>query len=152
VARVTANGKGRLCRLDGDQKRCRVDGDDDTGVGSRARSSCRFGPSELRSQQGVLPGVTLTIRRERTTEGFVVRLIGDLDSRMASAVAQAITSTSEFSVVVDLSDLSSLDDHGLRAIVEAGSHLASDGKALSVVGARGGVMTAIRSSDLVSFT
>jgi anti-anti-sigma factor len=92
--------------------------------------------------------MTLAIRRERTTEGFVVHLIGDLDWRMADTVTQAITSTPDLSVVVDLSDLSSLDGGGLGALVEASDHLAADGKALNVVGARGEVMTAIRSSDL----
>jgi anti-anti-sigma factor len=92
--------------------------------------------------------VTLAIRRERTTQGFVVSLIGDLDSGMAGAVTQAITSTPGVSVVVDLSDLSSLDGSGLRALVEASDHLAGDGKALSVIGARGAVMTAIRTSAL----
>ncbi len=92
--------------------------------------------------------MTLAIRRERTTDGFVVRLIGDLNSRMAGAVGEAITSTSESSVVVDLSELDSLDSHGLRAIVEASHHLAGAGKILIVVGAHGDVMTAVCSSDL----
>lgn len=92
--------------------------------------------------------MTLAIRREWTTQGFVVSLIGDLDSGMASAVTQAITSTPGVSVVVDVSDLSSLDSSGLRALVEAGDHLADDGKTLSVVGARGRVMTTLRSSAL----
>ena len=92
--------------------------------------------------------MTLAIRRERTTEGFVVRLIGDLDPRMAGTVTEAITATPESSVVVDLSELNSLDENGLRGLVEAGDHLIGDGRALTVVGARGDVMTAIRSSDL----
>jgi anti-anti-sigma factor len=96
--------------------------------------------------------MTLAIRRERTTDGFVVRLIGDLDARVAGTVTQAITATPELSVVVDLSDLNSLDDAGLRGLVEAGDHLSCDGRALSVVGARGDVMVAIRCSDLMGFT
>jgi anti-anti-sigma factor len=95
--------------------------------------------------------MTLAIRRERTTYGFVVSLIGDLDSGMAEAVVHAIASTSGESVVVDLSDLSSLDDSGLSALVEASHHLVGNGKGLSVVGARGDVMTAIRSSTLQGF-
>jgi anti-anti-sigma factor len=81
-----------------------------------------------------------------------VHLMGDLDSRMADAVTQAIVSTPELSVVVDLSDLCSLDESGLHALVEASDHLADDGKAFSLVGARGDVMTVIRSSDLKGFT
>jgi anti-anti-sigma factor len=103
-------------------------------------------------QNGVPANMTLAIRRERTTDGFVVRLIGDLDERMAGTVTQAITAAPELSVVVDLSDLNSLDDAGLRGLVEAGDHLSCDGRALSVVGARGDVMAAIRCSDLMGFT
>ncbi len=91
---------------------------------------------------------TLAIRRERTPEGFVVYLIGDFDGRMAGAVMQAITSTPELAVVVDLSDLNSLDGDGLRALVEANDHLVGEGRALTVVGARGDVMATIRSSEL----
>lgn len=107
---------------------------------------------DLSRQNEVPARMTLAIRRERTTDGFVVRLIGDLDARMAGTVTQAITATPESSVVVDLSDLNSLDDRGLRGLVEAGDHLSGDGRALSVVGARGDVLTAIRSSELVGFT
>jgi anti-anti-sigma factor len=92
--------------------------------------------------------VTLAILRERTSEGFVVHLIGDLDDQMAATVMQAIVSTPELSVVVDLSELSSLDASGLRALLGARDHLAREGKSLSVVGARDEVMAAFRSSDL----
>jgi anti-anti-sigma factor len=95
--------------------------------------------------------VTLGIHRERTAEGFVVSLVGDLDRGMAGATSQAITSTAEPSVIVDLSDLNSLDGSGLLALVEASHHLACAGQELSIVGAAGEVMDAIRSSTLERF-
>ena len=116
------------------------------------RAAAKLMELDLPRQNGVPASMTLAIRRERTTDGFVVRLIGDLDARMVGTVTQAITATPESAVVVDLSDLNSLDDEGLRGLVEAGDHLTCDGRALSVVGARGDVMTAIRSSDLMGFT
>jgi anti-anti-sigma regulatory factor len=93
--------------------------------------------------------MTLAIRRERTSHGLVVYLIGDLVGPVVGTVTQAITSTPEPTVVVDLSELHSLDDNGLCALVEARDHLAVDGKALSVTGACGDVLMSIRSSDLV---
>jgi anti-anti-sigma factor len=92
--------------------------------------------------------MTLTILRERTTDAFVVHLIGDLDPGRAGAVAQVITSAPESLVVVDVSDLSSLHDDGLRALVGAGDQITGQGKTLRVVGAHGSVWTAIRSSSL----
>lgn len=77
-----------------------------------------------------------------------MRLIGVLDSKMAAAVTQAITSTSELKVVVDLSELSSIDDGSLRSLVGAVEVLSVDGKEFSLVGATGEVMKAIQSSDL----
>ena len=116
------------------------------------RAAAKLVELDLPWRNGVPASMTLAIRRERTTDGFVVRLIGDLDPRMAVTVTQAITATPELSVVVDLSDLNSLDEKGLRGLVEAGDHLTGDGRALSIVGARGDVMTAIRCSDLMGFT
>jgi anti-anti-sigma factor len=95
--------------------------------------------------------MTLGIHRERTSEGFVVSLVGDLDRGMAGATVQAITSAPEASVVVDLSDLRSLDGSGLLALVEASHHLAAAGQELSIVGATGEVRNAIRSSTLDRF-
>lgn len=77
-----------------------------------------------------------------------MRLSGDLNSRMAATVVQAITSTPDRSVVVDLSDLNSLDEEGLRALVEASDRLARDGRALSVIGPRDEVIEAVRSPEL----
>ena len=134
----------------GDQERHGLDRQVGTGGEARGcRPSSDVGGRD--GQDGVPAGMTLAIRRERTPEGFVVFLIGDLDSGMADVVTQAITSTPELSVVVDLSDLCSLDGTGLQALVQASDHLADDGKAFSLVGARGDVMTAIRSSDLKGF-
>jgi anti-anti-sigma factor len=90
--------------------------------------------------------MTLAIRRERTGDGFIVRLIGDFDSHMAGVVTEAIMSSPESSVVLDLSDLHSLDGAGLRALIEARDHLACDGVACRIVGARGDVMIAMQSS------
>jgi anti-anti-sigma factor len=95
--------------------------------------------------------MTLGVHRERTREGFVVSLVGDLDRAMAGAATRAITATSEPSVVVDLSDLNSLDGSGLLALVEASHHLACAGQELRIIGASGEVMTAIRSSTLERF-
>ena len=102
---------------------------------------------------GVPASMTLAIRRERTTDGFVVRLIGDLDERVADAVTQAITAGAE-SIGRSSTFRTSIPStmRGSRGLVEAGDHLGCDGRALSVVGARGDVMAAIRCSDLMGFT
>ena len=92
--------------------------------------------------------MTLAIHRERTTGSFVVRLIGDFEVRMAGAVTQAIVSGDQSSVVVDLSELGSLDAGGLRALVEAQGQLVTSGRVMTVTGARGEVMAVIRSSGL----
>ena len=92
--------------------------------------------------------MTLAIQRERTTGSFVVRLIGDFEVRMAGAVTQAIVSGDQPSVVIDLTELRSLDAGGLGALVEARRQLASSGRAMAVRGARGEVVTAMRSVGL----
>ncbi len=92
--------------------------------------------------------MTLAIQRERTPEGFFVRLSGNLNARMASAVLEAIISAPDLSVVVDLSDLNSLDEDGMRALTEASHRLARDGKAMIVVGASDEVIGAIRSPEV----
>jgi len=78
--------------------------------------------------------MTLAIHRERSEDGFVVRLVGEFDPRMAGALTQAILSTAEPSVVLDVSELRALDGSGVRAIVEARDRLACEGKALKVLG------------------
>jgi anti-anti-sigma factor len=92
--------------------------------------------------------VTLAIHRERTADGLLVRFVGDFDPRMAGAITQAILSTAESSVVVDVSGLGSLDGSGVRALVEARDHLANEGKALTILGASDDVLTAIDVSPL----
>ena len=72
--------------------------------------------------------MTFAIRRDRAPDGLSVRLIGDLDSKMADAVTQAIVSTTELRVVIDLSELRSVDEGGLKALLEAGQILATTGK------------------------
>ena len=62
--------------------------------------------------------MTLAILRERSADRFVVRLVGTFDARMADTVTQAILSAPELSVVVDLSELVSLDEGGLEALVD----------------------------------
>lgn len=93
------------------------------------------------------PGVTFAIQRERTAEGFFVRLSGDLNARMAVAVVEAITSTPDLSVVIDLTELTSFDEEGLRSLDEASDRLARDGRIVTIVGAREEVMGAARSPE-----
>jgi anti-anti-sigma factor len=95
--------------------------------------------------------MTLAIHRERSEDGFVVRLIGEFDPRMATAITQAILSTDESSVVLDVSELRSLDGSGERAIADARDRLAREGKALKVLGADDDVLTAISLSDPSEF-
>ncbi|MGA8724875.1 MAG: STAS domain-containing protein [Acidimicrobiales bacterium] len=94
-----------------------------------------------------LSGMTLAIHRERSEDGFVVRLVGEFDPRMAGAITQAILSTAEPSVLLDVSDLRSLDGSGVRAIAEARDRLACQGKALHVLGADDDVVAAISLSS-----
>lgn len=89
--------------------------------------------------------MSLAIHRERTADGFLVRFVGEFDSWMADAITQAILSTAESPVVVDVSDLSSLDSSGVRALVEAREHLAAEGKSLMFLDADGSVLRAIDS-------
>jgi hypothetical protein len=58
---------------------------------------------------------------------------------MADAVTQAIISTTELRVVIDLSELRSVDAGGLKALFEAGQILAATGKSFSFVGVDGEV-------------
>ena len=53
-----------------------------------------------------------------------MRLVGELDPRMAGAVVEAIISTPDLSVVLDLTELRSFDGSGVRAIDEASDRLA----------------------------
>ncbi len=92
--------------------------------------------------------MTLAILRERSADGFVVRLVGTFDARMADTVSQAILSAPELSVVVDLSELVSLDEGGLEALVGLSQRFAREGSTLRVVGARGDVQRGLRSSGL----
>jgi anti-anti-sigma factor len=92
--------------------------------------------------------MTLAIHRERTTDGFLVRFVGEFEPRMAAAMTQAILSTAESSVVVDVSDLTSLDASGVGALVEARNHLALEGKGFRVLGADADLLKAIESSPL----
>jgi anti-anti-sigma factor len=92
--------------------------------------------------------MTFAIRRDRAPDGLFVRLIGNLDSKMADAVTQAIVSTTELRVVIDLSELQSVDAGGLKALLEAGQILAATGKRFSFVGAEGQVKSAIQWADL----
>lgn len=91
--------------------------------------------------------MTFAIQRERTAEGFFVRLSGALTSSRAGAVVEAITSAPDQSVVVDLTELTSLDDDGLRALDEASDRLARDGRTVTIVGAHEEVMGAVRSPE-----
>ncbi len=93
--------------------------------------------------------MTLAILRERAAGDYVVRLIGEFDAPMADTVTEALLSTPEPSVTLDLSELSSIDAAGLQTLVAVSHHLGHDGTALHVVGAGGAVLTAVRSSGLV---
>lgn len=95
--------------------------------------------------------MTLAIHRERSDDAFVVRLVGEFDPRMAGAITQAILSTDESSVVLDVTELRSLDGSGERAIAEARDRLAREGKALKVVGVDDEVLTALSSSTPSEF-
>ncbi len=92
--------------------------------------------------------MTLAILRERGADEFVVRLVGKFDARMADTVTQAILSAPELSVVVDLSELVSLDEVGLQALVDLSHQFAREGSTLRVVGARGDVQRYVQSSGL----
>jgi anti-anti-sigma factor len=93
--------------------------------------------------------MTLAILRERAAGEYVVRLVGEFHAPMADAVSEALLSTLEPSVTLDLSELSSIDTAGLQTLVSVSDHLGRDGTALHVVGAGGAVLTAVRSSGLV---
>ena len=87
--------------------------------------------------------MSLTVRRERTVDGFVITLNGNLDSRLAVVVSQGIVSTSrmtepESSLVLDLSEVNFLDAGALPALVGTVDRLRQDGVKLQVV-ARGDV-------------
>ena len=92
--------------------------------------------------------MTFAIRRERTPDGMTVHLIGAFGSAMAAAVTQAIVTTPAPGVVVDLSELSSLDGEALSALLGAGEVLAGEGRSFSLVGASGDVSDAVRRSAL----
>jgi len=66
---------------------------------------------------------------------------------MAAAVVEAITSTPDRSVVIDLTELTSLDEDGLRALDEANDRLARDGRTVTIIGAREEVTGAVRSPE-----
>ena len=91
--------------------------------------------------------MTLAIQRERTPEGFFVRLSGVITPRNAAAIVEAITSTPDHSIVLDLSDLGSLDEDGLRTLGEARQRIARDGRSMIVIGASDAVREAIRSAE-----
>ncbi len=76
-----------------------------------------------------------------------MRLSGDLNARMAAAVVEAITSTPDLSVVIDLTELTSFDEDGLRSLDEASDRLARDGRIVTIVGARDAVTGAGRSPE-----
>ena len=86
--------------------------------------------------------MTLAIRRERTADGFIVRLIGEFDSHMAGVVTEAIMSLRscrrQSRQSCSISRASALSAAAERAaLVEASDHLARDGIALSIVGGPG---------------
>ena len=93
--------------------------------------------------------MTLAIFRERAAGDYVVRLVGEFHAPMADAVSEALLSTLEPSVTLDLSELSSIDAAGLQTLVSVRDRFGRDGTALRVVGAGGAVLTAVRSSGLV---
>jgi anti-anti-sigma factor len=75
----------------------------------------------------------LRIERDRNASGEIVRVVGELDLTNADVLGSALLDTGGETVLLDLTDVTFIDSAGIRAIDQAHSSYAGEGRALLIV-------------------